>query len=78
MEGLNFSTAVDLSIGYYHIKLDAYAKNLCTIAFPWDMRKLQMQMLSHWYQDCLDPDVFQNVISDIVQDIYYVRSTMQS
>jgi hypothetical protein len=35
MEGFTFASALDLNMGYYHIKLDADAQNLCTIVFPW-------------------------------------------
>jgi hypothetical protein len=31
MEGFTFASALDLNMGYYHIKLDADAHNLCTI-----------------------------------------------
>jgi hypothetical protein len=36
--------------------------------------KIQMQALTHGYQDCLDPDVFQNVMSKLVQDMEYVKT----
>jgi hypothetical protein len=39
MEEFTFTTALDLNMGYYHIKLDADAQNLCTIIFPWGMYK---------------------------------------
>jgi hypothetical protein len=37
MEGFIFASALDLNMGYYHIKLDADAYNQkpCTIVFPW-------------------------------------------
>jgi hypothetical protein len=37
MEGYTFASALDLNMGYYHIKLDADAdaQKLCTIVFPW-------------------------------------------
>jgi hypothetical protein len=35
MEGFVFATALDLNMGYYHIKLDADAQKLYTITFPW-------------------------------------------
>jgi hypothetical protein len=37
MEGFAFASALDLNMGYYHIKLDheADAQKLCTIVFPW-------------------------------------------
>jgi hypothetical protein len=34
MEGFTFATALDLNMGYYHIKLDTNAQKLCTIIFP--------------------------------------------
>jgi hypothetical protein len=30
MEGFTYASALDLNIGYYHIKLDADAQKLCT------------------------------------------------
>jgi hypothetical protein len=38
--------------------------------------KIQIQMLTHENQDCLDPDVFQNVMSKLVQDMEYVTTNM--
>jgi outer membrane phospholipase A len=37
MEGFTFDSALDLNMGYYHIKLDydADAQKLRTIIFPW-------------------------------------------
>jgi hypothetical protein len=40
--------------------------------------KIQIQTHTHGYQDWLDPDVFQNVISKLVQDIEYVKTTILS
>jgi hypothetical protein len=36
MEGFTFASALDLEMGYYHIKLDAdvYIQNLCTTVLP--------------------------------------------
>jgi hypothetical protein len=39
LEGFTFASALDLNMGYYHIKLDADAQKLCTIVFPWTMGK---------------------------------------
>jgi hypothetical protein len=36
--------------------------------------EIQIQTLTHGYQDCLVPDVFQNVISKLVQDMEYVKT----
>jgi hypothetical protein len=45
MEGLTFASALDLNMGYYHIKLDADDQKLCTIVFPWQMRKYKYKRL---------------------------------
>jgi hypothetical protein len=37
MEGFTFASALDLKMGYYHIKLDAGAQKVCTIVFPWHL-----------------------------------------
>jgi hypothetical protein len=39
-----------------------------------EYRKIQIQTLTHGYQDYLDPDIFQNVMSKLVQDIEYVKT----
>jgi hypothetical protein len=69
-------------MGYYHIKLDDDAQKLFPIYHCIPMVhgeiKIQIQTLTHGYQDCLDPDVFQNVISKLVQDTEYVKPTILS
>jgi hypothetical protein len=38
--------------------------------------KIQIQSLTSGCQDSLNPDVFQNVISKIVQDMEYVKTSI--
>jgi hypothetical protein len=40
--------------------------------------KIQIQTLTHGYQDWRFPDVFQNVMSKLVQDMEYVKTTILS
>jgi hypothetical protein len=40
--------------------------------------KIQIQTLTHGYQDYLVPDVFQNVISKFVQDMEYLKTDLLS
>jgi hypothetical protein len=40
--------------------------------------KIKIQTLTHGYQDCRDPDVFQNVMSKIVQVMEYVKAILLS
>jgi len=35
MEGFSYATALDLNMGYYTIRLDPEASEICTIIFPW-------------------------------------------
>jgi hypothetical protein len=65
MEGFTFASVLDLNMGYYHIKLEADAQNLCTISFPWG--KYKYKRLSMDIK--IAPDVFQNVMSKLVQDM---------
>jgi hypothetical protein len=41
---------------------------------PTEHRKIQIQPLTHGYQDFLVPDVFQSVMSMLVQDMEYVKN----
>jgi hypothetical protein len=34
IEGFTFATALDLNMGYYHIRLDPDSQKICTIIFP--------------------------------------------
>jgi hypothetical protein len=72
MEGFTFASALDLNMGYYHIKLDAEAQKLCTIVFPWHMGKYKYKRLPMGIK--IAPDVFQNVMSKFVQDMEYVKT----
>ena len=70
MEGFTFATALDLNMGYYHIKLDADAQRLCTIVFPWGKYKYKRLPMGIK----IAPDVFQNVMSKLTQDMEYVKT----
>jgi hypothetical protein len=70
MEGFTFASALDVNTGYYHIKLDADAQKLCTIVFPWG--KYKHKRLPMGIK--IAPDVFQNFIFKLVQDMEYVKT----
>jgi hypothetical protein len=72
IEGFTFASALNLNMGYYHIKLDADVQNLCTIVFPWYMGKYKYKPLNMGIK--IAPDVFQNVMSKLVQDMEYVKT----
>jgi hypothetical protein len=75
MEGFTFASALDLNLGYYHIKLDANTQKLCTILFPWYMGKYKHKRLPMGIK--IYPDIFQNVMSKFVQDMEYVKTYLE-
>jgi hypothetical protein len=70
MEGFTFASALDSNMRYYHIKLDADAQKLCTIVFTWGKYKYKRLPMGIK----ITPDVFQNVMSKLVQDMEYVKT----
>jgi dihydroorotate dehydrogenase len=70
MEVFTFASALDINIGYHHIKLDADAQKLCTIVFSWGKYKYKRLPMDIK----IAPDVFQNFMSKFVQDMEYVKT----
>jgi mRNA-degrading endonuclease YafQ of YafQ-DinJ toxin-antitoxin module len=68
MEGFTFASALDFNMG---IKIDADAQKLCTIVIPWNIGKYKYKCLPMGIK--IAPDVFQNVMSKLVQDMEYVK-----
>jgi hypothetical protein len=64
MEWLSFPSALDLNMGYDHIKLDADAQKLYTIVSSWHIGKYKCNHLHMGIK--IAPDVFQNVMSKLV------------
>jgi hypothetical protein len=57
MEGFSLASALDMKMGYYHIKIDVEAQKLYTILFPWNMGKykykpLPMGIKISWFLMC--------------------------
>ena len=70
LEGFRYATSLDLNMGYYHIELSPDSKKLCTIVLPWgkyEYQKLPMGL-------CNSPDIFQEKMSTLMQDLEYVRT----
>jgi hypothetical protein len=72
MEGFTFASELDLNMGYYHIKLDADVQMLCTIVFPWG--KYKYKRLPKGIKISLFLIFFQNIMSNLVQDMEYVTT----
>jgi dihydroorotate dehydrogenase len=76
MEGFTFASALDLNMGYHHIKFDADAQKLCTIVFLWQMEEFKYKRLPMGIK--IAPDIFQNVMSKLVQDMEFVKTNILS
>ena len=70
LEGFQYATSLDLNMGYYHIELSPFSKQLCTIVLPWG--KYEYQRLPMGL--CNSPDIFQEKMSSLVQDLEYCRA----
>jgi hypothetical protein len=69
LTGFRYASAIDLSMGYYHIPLDEYSAKLCTTILPWGKyhyRRLPMGIKN-------SPDIFQAVINDLLGDLDFVQ-----
>ena len=69
LEGFRYATALDLSMGYYHIPLDKASQRLCGTVLPWGIytyKKLPMGIASA-------PDIFQGIMSKLLGDLEYVQ-----
>jgi hypothetical protein len=62
LEGFQYATSLDLNMGYYHIELTPYSKQLCTIILPFG--KYKYQRLPMGLSN--SPDIFQEKISELM------------
>ena len=70
LEGFKYATSLDLNMGYYHIKLCPFSRQLCTIILPWgkyEYQKLPMGL-------CNSPDIFQEKMNELFAGLDYVRT----
>ncbi len=70
LDGFTFATALDLNMGYYTIRLDAYASRICTVIFPWE--KYSYKRLSMGIAG--SPDIFQSKMLELMEDLVYVKA----
>ena len=70
MEGFTYSTAIDLNMGYYTIRLDPDIQKICTIILPWGKYSyLHLPTGISWA-----PDIVQEKMSKLVRTLEYVRT----
>jgi hypothetical protein len=70
LDGLEYATAIDLSMGYYHTPLCPKSHEYCTIVLPWGkFRYLRLPM-----GVAGSVNIFQNVMNNIFADMLKVRA----
>jgi hypothetical protein len=72
LEGFQYATAIDLSMGYYHIPLDKYSQGLCGTVMPWGI--YQYKVLPMGISNA--PDIFQSIMMRLLGDLEYVHVYM--
>ena len=68
LEGFKYGTSLDLNMGYYHIELSSFSRQLCTIVLPWG--KYEYQRLPMGL--CNSPDIFQEKMSMLMSGLEFV------
>ena len=69
LEGFTFASAIDLSMGYYHIPLNKQAQDLCTTILPWG--KYKYLRLPMGIKNATD--IFQSTMMEILGDLPYIK-----
>ena len=69
LEGFTYATALDLSMGYYHIRLNKQAQDLCTTILPWG--KYKYLRLPMGIKNATD--IFQSTMMEILGDLPYIK-----
>ncbi len=70
LEGFQYATALDLNMGYYHVRLDPDSRKLCTIILPFG--KFKYQRLPQGI--CNGPDIFQEKMAELFDGMDYIRA----
>jgi hypothetical protein len=72
LEGFTYTTVLDLNMGYYTIRLDPTASEMCTIIFPWG--KYSYKRLPMGFGG--SADIFQAKIMDLMVSLNFVQVYM--
>ena len=70
LEGFQYTTSLDLKLGYYHIRLSENTSNLYTIILLWGKycyKRLPMGVANL-------PDIFQQEMNDLVHGFEFIRA----
>ncbi len=69
LEGFTYATALDLNMGYYTIRLDPRASEMCTIIFPWGKKSYKRLPMGFGGS----ANTFQAQIMDLMASLEFVR-----
>jgi hypothetical protein len=69
LSGFKYATAIDLSMGYYHIPLNLEGQKLCTTILPWG--KYQYKRLPMGVKT--SPDKFQRIMYELLGDDPHIK-----
>ncbi len=72
LEGFTYATAHDLNMGYYTIRFDPTASEMCTIIFPWG--KYSYKRLPMGFGG--SANIFQAQIMDLMASLEFVQAYM--
>ncbi len=70
LEGFTYAAALNLNMGYYTIRLDPMASEMCTIIFPWG--KYSYLRLPMGFAG--SADIFQAEMGNLMASLEYVRA----
>jgi hypothetical protein len=72
LEGITYTIALDLNMGYYTIKLDPTASEMCAIIFPWGKYSYKRLPLGFGGS----ANMFQAQIMDLMASLEFVQAYM--
>ena len=70
LEGFQYTTSLDLNVGYYYIRLSKKQSNLCTIIIPWGKycdKHLPMEVTN-------SPEMFQQKMNYLILGFEFIRT----
>jgi hypothetical protein len=70
LEGFTYATTLDLSMGYYTIRLDPTAAKMCTTIFPWGKYSYQRLLMGF----SRSADIFQAEMGNLMATLECVRA----
>lgn len=70
MESFTFASAIDLNMGYYHLRLSPATREICAIVFPWGVYRYNRLPMGA----CCAPDIFQAKMSSLFAELNYVQA----